>query len=480
MTNLSMPNLEFSFHVSFYKCDELDFNVLFSLSAEFIDEVKYVTNYFIPHHLNSTPSSEYITFLQSILSLKNREIEQYFELYPLIPNKSFQALVKANTLYDITVPLFCNVFEGSDKFLPSILCGNPVWVAALKRIGLKYQVNCKTFIECAQEIESQFQHDRYPMNVVKHRAKYVIDYLYENREIFLKFSSDQWAQIMQIRFVPSEKSLQGSLFEEAKETSGFESFAVLCFQRYKEVCWTQRPLFEKNVEPTDLFLKNCSKIVGKPSPGDVIDHWLFVVDKIKSRSSYTWRSSENYNVIKKIIKKIYEIMNEFSKENAEEFKSIVDSEEKLFLNGEDPFDKENWVAGSELVFGVQENVRKGLNKVNECLIPYEDLLLLAGAHKLEEISDYSDDDEEKHDQKNLLLNNLLNKFTKYPDTRHHDVIFIVGEEESKIGANRYVLSAASKYFEKMFCGHTAESIENEQIVVRIEDIQPDAFQVFLR
>ncbi|UZO07228.1 uncharacterized protein OCT59_027521 [Rhizophagus irregularis] len=471
----NLPFFSFQQIGNFYKCDEYDFRTLFGLSVTYIDEEKYIKDYFIPQHINTLPSEDYITFLQKILSLGKREIEQYFELYPLIPNKSLTALVKANTLYDNNVPLFCSVFEDSDNFLPTIFYSNPACVTALKRIGLKYQVNCKTFIECAQEIESQLQNNKYPMNIIKYRAKYVIDYLYGHIET-LNFSSVQWAEIMQIKFVPSEKNFQNSLYEDVKETSGFESFAVLCFQRYKEVCWTRKPLFDKSVEPNSSFLLRRPKI-GKPSSEDVINHWSYVVDKIKSRS-LVWRSSENYSVVKKIIKKIYEIMNEFSKETPG---LSIDPEEKLFLNGEDPFDDENWVAGSELVFGVQEDIRKGLlHKVNECLIPYKELLLVAGALKLEEIIEDELDFNEKHDQKSLLLDSLLDRLVKGLNTKHHDVIFIVGEKELKFGASRYVLSAASKYFEKMFCGHTAESIENQQIEIRINDINPDAFKVFLR
>src|SRR4051812_11389300 len=147
----------FSFQQNkFYKCDEHDFNALFNLKATFIDELEYVTKYFIPQYIDTTPSQDYITFLQSILSLGNRQIEQYFEHYAVIPNKSLEKLVKANTLYDVTVPLFCTVFEGSNNFLPTVL-NNQVCLSALRRIGLKYQVNSRTFIECAREIESQFQ-----------------------------------------------------------------------------------------------------------------------------------------------------------------------------------------------------------------------------------------------------------------------------------------------------------------------------------
>jgi hypothetical protein len=39
--------------------------------------------------------------------------------------------------------------------------------------------------------------------------------------------------------------------------------------------------------------------------------------------------------------------------------------------------------------------------------------------------------------------------------------------------------AASEYFEKMFCGHTAEATDNRQVEVRM-NYRSDSFQVFLR
>ncbi|CAI2169512.1 17385_t:CDS:2 [Funneliformis geosporum] len=128
----------------------------------------------------------------------------------------------ANTLYDSTVPLFYHVFEDTDKFLPSVLCGNQRWMTALGRIGLKRQVNCNTFIECVQEIRSQIeQPTRFPASVVKTRAKFVLEYLYAHT-LTLYFTNDQWDQILQIEFIPSEYLQNSRFYENAIETSGFE------------------------------------------------------------------------------------------------------------------------------------------------------------------------------------------------------------------------------------------------------------------
>src|SRR5581483_7584980 len=114
----------------------------------------------------------------------------------------------------------------------------------------------------------------------------------------------------------------------------------------------------KNVEPVTLISERYPTI-GKPSPEDIIKHWHFVVEKIR-RNPLAWSSS----VIKSVIEKIYKIMDEFSqKENFKGLiKSGINTEEKLFLNGDDPLDETNWVAGRELVFETQD-VEEGMYKV---------------------------------------------------------------------------------------------------------------------
>src|SRR2546430_38149 len=69
----------FSFYqdTNFYKCDsESDFNALTKLGATPVNELVYVRNYIMPQltSLFPTSSEEYITFLQSVLSLGNQDI----------------------------------------------------------------------------------------------------------------------------------------------------------------------------------------------------------------------------------------------------------------------------------------------------------------------------------------------------------------------------------------------------------------------
>ncbi|CAG8478287.1 5494_t:CDS:2, partial [Funneliformis caledonium] len=111
--------------------------------------------------------------------------------------------------------------------------------------------------------------------------------------------------------------------------------------------------------------------------------------------------------------------------------------------------------------------------VKEFLMPYEELLFLAGARELNEI-DKSNVKKVKDDQKDVLIEALLNKLRS---DSGNDVTFIVGKEKKRIGANKYILSAASTHFEGMFCRGFSEAEKNE---IEINDIQPDAFQVLIQ
>jgi hypothetical protein len=292
---------------------------------------------------------------------------------------------------------------------------------------LKYHI-VPSFIDYAQGIGQD-----------RDQARKLIMYLYEHPDAF----NEEWNKIKKIKFVPSEMNLQGH-YEFQKPTSGLESFKSLCFHRYKNVCWTQCPIFDNSIEFNNSFYERYPTI-GIPSPIDIIKHWLFIVEKIQSEHLF------ESTFIKNVIEEIYKIMNEFLQK--EDLKEMIESEikdlrEKIFLNGDNPLDKGNWVAGKELViveFETQD-VGEGMHKVEECLIPYKNLLLCAGAYEM--ITDETDDDENfenseddenvKINQKDVLINDLLKKLNEQSD-EHHDVSFTFDDGQT-ICANRYVLS----------------------------------------
>ena len=151
--------------------------------------------------------------------------------------------------------------------------------------------------------------------------------------------------------------------------------------------------------------------------------------------------------LKSVIKEIYEVMNEFSKDK--NHKTLIklkinDAKKKIFLNGDDPFNERNWVAGKELVFGIQEDIKEGMYRVKDCLMDYEDLLKLAGARYITTPVPISKKIRDQKDMKDMLLDKLISQSNI--ECQCHDVIFIVGEEKARISANRYVLSGTLSYF----------------------------------
>jgi hypothetical protein len=431
----------FSFHknTTFYKCnDKSDFDTLTKLRATSISELHYVKDHILPSFEKfSTPPQEYIPFLQAVLSLNNPEIEEYFKYREVIPNKSLTEFVSANTLYDMNNTLFRSIFADTDKILPSELQNDRDCLNALERIGLKRQVNCNIFVECAQEIELQIKQGTNP-TVVKERAKNLVRYLYENINA-LSFNDEQWNKIKRIKFVPSEKNLRNKFHKEPKEASLFESFESLCSRKCLNICWTQCPLFDENVEPTSSF---CERYPGIecPSAENIIEHWFVIVRMAKEKS---W--SRNYKKdLKGVINDIYQVMNEISEGKGFEMLirlKIDKSEKKIFLNGDDPFDEKNWVAGRELIFGIQEDIKEGMYKVKDNLKEYKDLLILAGASEVEPPRPPSPTP--IFDQKDKLVKSLQDKLIEQ-DNKYHDVTFVIGEEKEKIGANKYVLSGILK------------------------------------
>ncbi|GES93021.1 histidine kinase-like ATPase [Rhizophagus clarus] len=83
--------------------------------------------------------------------------------------------------------------------------------------------------------------------------------------------------------------------------------------------------------------------------------------------------------------------------------------------------------------------------------------------------------ETNENQREILLNTLLKKLTEQQNNEYHDVIFNVGKK--KIGANRYILSAASEHFEREFHGLSEKNVIEINVP---DDIQPICIEILLR
>ncbi|CAG8514794.1 16849_t:CDS:2, partial [Cetraspora pellucida] len=430
-------------------------------------------------------------------------VENYLSPLKIIPNYHLTELVRANTLYDMNESLFRRIFWNTDNLLHPSLQVNSKCLSVLKRMGLKYQVNSVTFLECVHEIDSrikrfQSQQLNDQINLVKSDARLLMEYFYEHLTT-LYFTNEQWLDLISIKFVPVDTDLESPLKETTAGIKEFESINSMCYQEYKLLCWTQCPLFSKSIDPPNAFKSRFPSLC-LPTINMILDNLHYVALDISQAENDSWKSPEGVQLILDILKKTYKALEDWVKTqvywtntqdrdnvnwtNSQVFNSKIISrlqtDARIFLNGYDPFIPEDWVAGQNLVFGAQEDVRTGLHKVHENLEGFKLLLRVAGAREIKNIKfnvktqDYS--------QANKLLGRLLDSFEKHDTTMHHDVEFQIHHENGieKIKANRYVLSAASEHFERLFCGSMMEAAEDQKVTVDIHNIEPSAFRVLIR
>ncbi|CAG8562607.1 25056_t:CDS:10 [Gigaspora margarita] len=455
------------------------FTTLFRLGAKCVTPLEYVKEHLDPQTI--VLDQQYIEFLKAILSLEVVEIENCLMKLNVIPNYDHTKLVKVNNLYDINDPLFRRIFWNTGKLLHPVLQGNAKCLNALKKMGLISQVNSQAFFECVREIDSRIKIMRTAhSDSIRRDAKFLVEYLYEHSAV-LNFTDDQWQKLISTKFVPVEMDLESPLKEIAFATIGFESMKSICYQEHKLLCWTQCPLFLKSIEPPNTFRVIYTDL-GHPTTSKIIDNLCYVSMKIFQSGNESWRSPKGVQLILNIAKITYKILDDRIKNNEKLDDKIISrlQTSEIFLNGNDPFIPEYWVAGKTLVFGAQEDIGTGFHKVYDNLKEFKSLLEVAGAREVKNINYKAVP--QNHSQKEILVSVLLDKFDEQNYTMHHDVVFQVYHENGieKIKANRYILSAASEHFKALFCGRMKEATEYQKVIVDIYDVEPTAFRVLIR
>ncbi|KAF0428041.1 Sacsin [Gigaspora margarita] len=469
-----------------------DYLTLYALEVRMLDQLEYVRDNIIPYIVALGPIKECLDILKSIISIKDRDIESCLSLHPIFPNNSLTRLAKANELYDRNNYLFYTTFNGSDKFLHLDLCSDPECFEAIMKMGLNYQVSSQNFLECAHEIQSKI-HDN-TIDVIN-TSLHAMRYLYQNYSK-MKFTKNQWQELINIEFIPVDLDLPYPYEEQAKKTlTGFESFASLRCQAYKNLCWTQCPLFNKSIDPPTSFL-NLIKETGQPTIVEIVNNLIIIASRISQSSSDSWNSPNGIRTFLEILRDNYYTLNQLV-DNSSEAKSFIESnlrkDDKLFLNNDDdPFNPNNWVAGQDIVFGVEDDVIVELHKVHPFLKDYKTLLKVLGAKELEKVNHKVK--VRKHSQKDELFKKLLENFKQQEEIKH-DVLFEVGENGTcveKIYANSYVLSAASQRFEMLLSNNFNDKFSGSQKIkiakidgtksqaFKIYGIQPSAFRILIR
>ncbi|CAG8515443.1 10759_t:CDS:2, partial [Cetraspora pellucida] len=458
---------------------EDDFNTLFALEVEILDSLKYVKDNLIPHLIALGPTIQCLDLLKSIILLKNRDIENHLALHRIIPNNSLTKLAKANELYDTNNYLFLTSFNESDSFLHSDLRLNHECFEAVKRMGLNYQVNSQNFLECAREIQSRINNN---VTDTIDSSLYVVRYLYDNYSK-MRFSKKQWKELITIKFIPVDLDLPYPYAEHAvKISTKFESFDSLRCQAYKNLCWTQCPLFNRFIDPPKPFMNFMLSETGYsyyyPPIVEIIKNLRVIALKISQSSNQSsWKSSDGIKTFLEILEENYYTLNHFI-ENSNDAEILIKDytkDEKIFLNNDDPFNSNYWVAGRDIVFGVDDD---DLRKVHPFLNNYKKLLKAVGAKEIEKV--ISKVKVRKHSQKDELLKKLVENFRQQEEIKH-DVVFRVGENGAcieDIYASRYVLSATSQHFDKLL-NENSNDPWSQKIIVEIEG-QPLSFRILIR
>ncbi|CAG8604907.1 35882_t:CDS:10, partial [Gigaspora margarita] len=466
---------------------------LLKLGSKSIGVAVYIRNRLNTQTISSGAiniDEQYIDFIKVILSLANKEVENYLKSLNVIPNYHLTELVRANTLFDANESLFRRIYWKTNKLLHPALQESAQCLNALKRMGLKYQVNSKTFLKCVREIVSkiQSQQSNDQIQLIKSDATILMEYLNEHFES-LRFTVEQWQELISAKFVPADTNLESPLKEMAVKTTGFEAINSMCYQKYKLLCWTQRPLFLKSIDPQNIF-KNKYPELCRPTIYMILDNLCYVAQIVPQSDNYfsPWRTSAGVQLIFDILKETYKTLDNWLQNNDSIERNLISRLKKgvkIFLNGNDPFNPEDWVAGENLIFGAQEDVSSELRKIHDNLKEFNVLLKVSGAKEIKNIK--FNVKIQNYSQKNNLFGRLLNKFERQEETKHHDVEFQIHHENEieKIYASRYVLSvskftAASEHFEKLFNGKMMEAIEYQKVTVDINDIEPSVFKVLIR
>ncbi|CAG8485207.1 6450_t:CDS:10 [Cetraspora pellucida] len=432
----------YSFDKDLFNIQHEYYSVLTSLGARTYNEFDYVKQYYTPDS-RVRPTQEDVEFLEKILLLKDKNIMDYLESFESIPNKTLEAFVKADALYNADEEFFTQIFD-ENKFLPLKLQNNPGCLYALSRIGLKLNISSSNaYTECAREIELKINEIGNPSDDKIRPIAMELAGL-----IFRKLKPVKGLdQLTKIKFVPSKK-LPDPYGTTAVHTSGYESFNSLYSDKYRNICWTQAKFFDDDVAYSGQ----------SPKIEMVIEHWNYLfVGNIFQKAN--WKSS----TIHKIMEDIYQFVWNFLKK--EDGTTKLELKNLRFLNGDDPFDPDCWVSGNKLVFGIQNDKEGDLFKVNSRLEPFKELLIAAGTMNIDneiEINKIP----ANHSQKDELIKHLIKCLNEEPNL--HDVIFEIGSD--KIGANRCVLSCVADYFDWNFS-------ENP---IKIDNIQPNIYKVLLR
>ncbi|CAB4426057.1 unnamed protein product [Rhizophagus irregularis] len=466
---------------------------LLPLGLVFYSPLKTDSNYFDIESENECvdPSDpDYMRFICSLLSLPLDMIPESLERFNFIPNENYTKLMKAKELYDPCEELFREVFVGSNQFLPPEL--RKGWILnGLIKLGLNRATDSKSFIRVAEEIENLSKMPTPPENL-RERAKIVVRHFYYYATE-LNLSSEAWEKLSKIKFVPSKPVNPPFLETAYSKIPELYDFDSLCLPKYRNICWTQCPIYDDDVLPDSNICRLFPEMNEIETP-IVTNHLYAIIRNIVRADLSGWKDAKMSELLRTVIFQIYKHLNEAPKQELKSYLKIkLKADPKIFLNGEDPFDPYNWVSGNQLILNIDDDIDSGNRAVCGYLAICKRLLHICEAQEMKSPcmnirvpDEYSQRDKIAKsfarflDEKpNLVTNkNPQQNYERNGMQKFHDIFFNVHGEI--IGSNRYVLAASANYFERMFTAGTMESNPWKPVYVNIDDIKPESFRIMLK
>ncbi|RIB10430.1 hypothetical protein C2G38_2106092 [Gigaspora rosea] len=315
----------------------------------------------------------------------------------------------------------------------------------------------------------------------------------------LNFTCNRWDVLKSINFIPS-KPVDYPYLETAKfKIPKLCSFNSLRLPKHMKLCWTQCAFYDDLVIPPESVL-NSHIDLGELSFHDVMDHLVVIKENIVDKQLDDWKRHGAPELLFTIINGLYGwlednllLMKRIGEIGEQWFirdlKSSLQKNSTIFLNGNDPFDLNNWTSATNLVLNIDIDVDCYKKAASKNLAPYGNLLQICGAYNFNPAAPTN------FDVPNIALkrDNIINKLCRYLDVnvtqsfshsnagleRFHDIFFNIRGE--LIGTCRFLLAATCPHFERAFCAGTLESKLSEHVFLpRVDDIHPSTFRVLLK
>lgn len=405
-----------------------------------------------------------------LLKILFKENSQAVSSYPLgiDGNGRFRMI---NSLYSSNEEIFAAAFRdvGATHFLHTDYRNLPGW----KHSPLLQAISESSYLACARSIQrrgsgleaqDQFIDD----------ARTVFDYFcWDAREMQL-WSSNTWRELWRIPFAPIKTSTVNNpdhrvpRMQELLGNKKITSIAEATIPEYAHITWSQLPILER---PPSSFARRKIPMECIPPPSTVLSHLVFL-------SSNRYKiGGEQIPAYVIDIKACYtHLQNRIGKDSpfpvmpAAEIWFNAETEDVQLMSVEDF--QASWTCSRDLCIGLEYDSLP-LQRVRSLLTPFRELLMACHVrrvkapvipHFLHKVTDHT----------SLVLDGIQRL---RQEGQSFDVKLVV--DGQTFNAHWTVLSAVSRYFDRMFVSGMRETIERTIVFPPESEIKPKTVSILL-